>query len=394
MKITIICDIPLKENNGTAIAAMNLIRFLKKQGHTLVVVSPESDIPKLDEEVRVPKINFLFLNNYVEKNGVTLGKPQKKVLAAAIENADVVHLLMPLILSRAALKIARALDVPVTASFHCQAENFSNHLKMMNNQWFNEQVYHNFYRAVYKHCDCVHYPTQFIRNVFENTAGPTNGFVISNGVNPLFAGPRNEQARPPEYADKYVVLCSGRFSQEKAQHVLIEAAKLSKYRNKLQLIFAGEGPLKGKLEKQASALRIPPVFRFFKREELAEIIGYADLYVHTAEVEIEAIACLEAICGGLLPIIADSPRSATRYFALTPKNLFPYDDEEALASTLDYWLDHGEERQACLDNYRCFSQRFTLEECMKQMEQMLFSAASRKKQPEPTDDESQKEYGA
>lgn len=29
MKIAIICDVPLKENNGTAIAALNLIRFLK-----------------------------------------------------------------------------------------------------------------------------------------------------------------------------------------------------------------------------------------------------------------------------------------------------------------------------------------------------------------------------
>lgn len=166
MNITIVCDVPLKENNGTVVAAMNLIRFLKKQGHALTIVCPESDVPLLEGEVRVPKINFLFLNGYVEKNGVTLGKPQKKVLRAAIENADVVHLLIPFILARAALKIAKELDIPVTASFHCQAENLSNHLKMMNNQWFNEQVYRNFYRAVYRHCDCVHYPTQFIRNVF------------------------------------------------------------------------------------------------------------------------------------------------------------------------------------------------------------------------------------
>ena len=97
----------------------------------------------------------------------------------------------------------------------------------MNNQWFNEQVYRNFYRAVYRYCDCVHYPTQFIKNVFENSTGPTNGFVISNGVKPLFLEPRKNVTRPAEYEDKFVVLCSGRYSQEKAQHVLIEAAKLS-----------------------------------------------------------------------------------------------------------------------------------------------------------------------
>lgn len=378
MKITIICDVPLKENNGTAIAALNLIRFLKERGHELTIVCPESDLPVMEGEVRVPKINFLFLNGYVEKNGVTLARPQKKLLRAAIENADVVHLLIPLVLARSAVKIARSLHIPLTASFHCQAENLSNHLKMMNNKWFNEKVYKNFYRAVYRHCDCVHYPTEFIRNVFENATKPTNGFVISNGVNPMFLELKRGE-KPEEYKDKFVVLCSGRYSQEKAQHVLIEAAKLSAHRDRLQLVFAGDGPLKEKLKKQAEDLPVPPLFRFFKREELAEVIGYADLYVHTAEIEIEAIACLEAICGGLLPVIADSPRSATRRFALTPDNLFPDGDPKALAEKMDYWLEHEEEKEKCLENYRDFSKRFTLTECMKQMEQMLETAAARRK---------------
>ena len=104
--------------------------------------------------------------------------------------------------------------------------------------------------------------------------------------------------------------------------------------------------------------------------------------MHTAEVEIEAVACLEAICGGLLPVIADSPRSATRYFALTQKNLFTYDSPQSLAETMDYWLENAEEKQRCLENYRNFARRFALEECMKQMEQMFFLAASRRKENE------------
>lgn len=376
MKIAIICDVPLKENNGTAIAALNLIHFLKKRGHSLTIVCPESDIPKMEDEIRVPKINFFFLNGYVEKNGVTLARPEKRILKKVIENVDVVHLLVPFSLSRAAVKIARSLGVPITASFHCQAENVSNHIKMMNNQWFNEQVYKNFYRAVYRYCDCVHYPTQFIRNVFENSTGPTNGFVISNGVNPLFLSWQKCAERPGEYRDRFIILCSGRYSQEKAQHILIEAAKLSKYAENLQLIFAGDGPYKEKLKKQASDLPVPPLFRFFGREELADVISYADLYVHTAEIEIESVACLEAICGGLLPIIADSPRSATRYFALTQNNLFRYDSPQELSEKIDYWIEHEEEKRICLEKYLDFSQKFALDECMKQMEEMLFLAAN------------------
>lgn len=152
------------------------------------------------------------------------------------------------------------------------------------------------------------------------------------------------------------VYCSlfGRYSQEKAQHILIEAAKLSKYAENLQLIFAGDGPYKEKLKKQASNLPVPPLFRFFGREELADVISYADLYVHTAEIEIESVACLEAICGGLLPIIADSPRSATRYFALTQNNLFRYDSPQELSEKIDYWIEHEEEKRICLENISIF----------------------------------------
>lgn len=33
MKILVVCDVLGKENNGTTIAAMNLIRYLKSRGH-------------------------------------------------------------------------------------------------------------------------------------------------------------------------------------------------------------------------------------------------------------------------------------------------------------------------------------------------------------------------
>ena len=34
----------------------------------------------------------------------------------------------------------------------------------------------------------------------------------------------------------------------------------------------------------------------------------SDLYVHAADVEIEAMSCMEAFAGGLVPVIANSPQ--------------------------------------------------------------------------------------
>lgn len=41
VKITIVCDVLGEENNGTTIAAMNLIRSLKAKGHNVTVVCPD-----------------------------------------------------------------------------------------------------------------------------------------------------------------------------------------------------------------------------------------------------------------------------------------------------------------------------------------------------------------
>ena len=43
MKITIICDVLGDANNGTSVAAYNLINHLKSQGHDVTVVCCDAD---------------------------------------------------------------------------------------------------------------------------------------------------------------------------------------------------------------------------------------------------------------------------------------------------------------------------------------------------------------
>jgi len=115
-----------------------------------------------------------------------------------------------------------------------------------------------------------------------------------------------------------------------------------------------------------------PILGFHPREELIDIINYADLYVHPAEIEIEAISCLEAMSCGLVPVIADSRRSATRHFALSEKNLFKCNDAKDLAEKIDYWLDSPDEKERCRTQYIEYAKRFDFDYSMEQMESMLF----------------------
>ena len=378
MRVVIVCDVLGRENNGTTVAAMNLIRALRAKGHEVRVVCPDRD--RADEPgcYIIPTVSFGPLNGYVRKNGVTIARPKRKTLEQALDGADAVHLLVPFFASHMAAKLAQEKGIPVTAGFHCQAENFSNHIFLMNAKRFNRGVYRFFDRFVYKRVDCIHYPTQFIRDTYEQAVGhPTAGRVISNGVNSIFRpGPAE---KPQEFGDKFVILFTGRFSKEKSHKVLIDGVARSKYADRIQLVFAGSGPQEKNLrEYAAKRLKNPPVMQFFSREALVNIIRSADLYVHPAEIEIEAISCLEAIACGLVPVIADSPRSATRFFALTPENLFRFNDPDALAARIDYWLSDPARREECRERYLGYAAQFEQQRCMDEMERMILETVEKK----------------
>lgn len=371
MTIVVVCDVLGTENNGTSVAAMNLIRSLRAKGHTVRVVCPDAERKNDADFYVIPTLNLGPLNRYVQKNGVQLANPKKSTLQEVLRGADAVHLLIPFRTSHTVAKLAQEMNIPITAGFHCQAENFSNHVFQMNNKHFNRGVYRFFDKYVYSRVDCIHYPTQFIRDTYESAVGhATVGRVISNGVNARFRPMPAE--RPEAYRDKFVILFTGRYSREKSHKVLIDGAARSKYANKIQLIFAGAGPQEQALrEYAAKRLPIRPVMQFFSRDEMVRVLNYADLYVHPAEIEIEAISCLEAIACGLVPVIADSPRSATRFFALNEENLFRFNDPDALAERIDYWLDSPERRAQCRRQYLGYAKDFDQQVCMDNMERMI-----------------------
>jgi len=378
MKIAVVCDVLGEENNGTTIAAMNLIRHLKAKGHEVRIVCPDEDKQGLPGYYVVPQLDLGPLNRYIKKNGVTIAKRDPTVLDAALADVDAIHIMTPFFLCKAAVDYAKLHGISVTAGFHCQAENITNHLFMMNYKGANDFAYKAMYSQVYKYVDAIHYPTQFIRDVFESEVGPTNGYVISNGVNSRFV--RIEASRPTELNGLFVILFTGRYGKEKSHKVLIDAAAKLSCREEIQLIFAGEGPLHESLEAYASeVLPHKPIMKFFSREEMLQVINYSDLYVHPAEIEIEAIACLEAISCGLVPVIADSPRSATRYFALDERNLFRYNDPSDLAEKILYWKNNPDEKEKCSAAYLGYSKKFEQSECMDAMERMIAETAERVK---------------
>ena len=372
MVVTVVSDVLGKSNNGVTIAAWNLIRYLQGHGHEVRVVCPDEERKGEPGFYVVPLRSFGPLNPVFKANGVRLAAPDQEILKEAIDGADAVHIMLPFKLGKAAAKYADSQRIPVTAGFHMMAENVTAHIGLKNFRLMNREIY-KYIHGFYKYCFAIHYPTRYLRLIYEDVAGPTNGYVISNGVNSCFHPIEVKRSR--QFEGKYVIVFTGRYSKEKSHDVLIDGVNQSKYRDKIQLVFAGAGPRRDEIERYSERLPIKPVFRFFSREELVKLLNMADLYVHPAEIEAEGISCLEALSSGLVPIISDSPRSATKEYAIDEKNLFRYNDPADLAAKIDWWLEHPEERAERGREYVAYAaDRFDQDACMAAMEGMIEDA--------------------
>lgn len=370
MIITIIADVYGNQNNGTAITAQRLIESLKKRGHEVRLVSPYD----CDREgyYTVPKRNFYCFNNYIEKNGVELAKPDLEVLEKAIKGSDVVHIMMPFKLGRAAVRTTKAMHIPCTAAFHCQPENFSSHVFLKDVKLANDYLYRRFRRVLYRHVKHIHCPSEYIASELSAHKYKAKLHVISNGVAACYH--KGESERPDELKDKFLILFTGRFVGEKRHDLLIKGVAQSKYRDKIRILLAGKGPKEDKIIRLAKKLKLPrPIIGFYTPEELNKVINYCDLYVHPADVEIEAISALEAITCGLVPVINESPRSATRFFALDDRCLFD-GTPQSLAAKIDYWIEHPEEKREMSDRYIEYSCKFNLDRSVDQMLDMFNEA--------------------
>lgn len=373
MKITLVADVYGEQNNGTSITAERLVEGLKRRGHEVVVIS-SFDGNAFDDGkyVVLQKRRFIAFNNYIANNGVTFTKPDRKKLIEGMQGSDVVHFLLPFKLSKVGLKVARELKIPYTAAFHCQPENITSHVFMMNRKLPNKMIYKYFLRKFYKNVQFIHCPSKFIAEQLEENGYKADKRVISNGVIPVFH--KAPCQKPKELQDKICILFTGRYSKEKRHDLLIKAVQCSKYADKIQLIFAGNGPLKKKLQKEAMGLKNPPIMRLFTKEQLAETINFCDLYSHPSDMEIEAISCIEAFTCGLVPVISDSAKTATKQFALTEENLFRHGDPKDLAAKIDYWLDHPERKAEVSAQYVQYAKQFAIETCLDEMERMFNDA--------------------
>lgn len=367
MKILIVIDQFDGANNGTTISARRFVENLRKRGHEVRVITTGTEDKN---KYIVKKIKLTpVVNKIVTSQGMTFAKPNDKKLREAIMWCDIVHFYMPFFLSLKGLKIAQELNKPMTAAFHVQPENITYTIGFGKNEKINDKIYSVFRNKFFNKFNHIHCPSNFIAEELKKHGYKAKLHVISNGIEEDWEYKKCE--KPENMKEKFIISMVGRFSAEKRQDVLIEAVKYSKYADKIQLIFAGQGPKEKHYIKLGESLRNRPIFGFLSKDELKNVLAYSDLYVHTADAEIEAISCIEAIATGLVPIIAKSNKSATTQFALDERSKFIAGDAKDLAKKIDYWIEQKEERNKMEKEYAKYAENFKIEKSMEKIEKMF-----------------------
>lgn len=384
MKILFVIDTYYTNNNGTSISAQRYAKELRKRGHEVRILaaneSGETDVNLFSVryfhmpifQPLINKHNFNFAKFY--------GKETLKTIHKAVEWADIVHCFLPFRLEIVAQRYAMQIGKPCTGAYHMQPESITANIGLHKVTWITNMLYGLFRRHMYDNFQHVHCPSQFMADTIKERGYKAKLHVISNGIQSEFieAGKRNIQETRPEtynqYKGKILIMMVGRLTREKQQELIIHAVPYSKYADRIQLIFAGRGPMLERYERQGKSLPLEPQFVYVKRDELITLLSQADLYVHAADMESEAISCIEAFATGLVPVIANSKLSATTQFALDERSLFKAGDPKDLARAIDYWLDNTEERLRMEAVYSKSAEKYSIDNSITKFEEMLNEA--------------------
>jgi 1,2-diacylglycerol 3-alpha-glucosyltransferase len=366
LKIAMVIDSYDECKNGAAISTKRFVELLSRE-HDVFIVTTGDPAPR---RTIMPKFYPPVVRKVMKRMKTPLALPINRKLRKVFREVDLIHIQFPFLLAIQSVKIARKMNVPVVTTFHIQAE----HLAMnagIRSRWFISGCYRLWLDYIYNPSALVICPSKFAQDELMHYGLTSPSSIISNGVLPAYRPVISK--RKKEWEQKFILLSVGRFAPEKRHKMILNAVNKSRYRDKIQLILIGEGPMKEKLEFMGKSLPNEPVYLTLQPEELIYYYNIADLYVHAASIEVEGMTVLEAMACGLPLLIADSGKSAAKQFALGPESLFDSSDESDLVWKIDYWVEHPDLLADAGKRYLESATKYRIENSYRQLVEQYFN---------------------
>lgn len=211
---------------------------------------------------------------------------------------DIIHICSPFFLGFFAYQYAAEAGIPVVNSFHTR---FVSYLKYYGLGWF-EPYGWRYLKWFYNRGDTCLVPSETTKRELESR-GFSNLTLWGRGIDsgrfsPVFADRNLKNYWSPEGYP--VALFTGRLVKEKDIETLLEAHRiLLKKKVCYKLVFVGDGPLRGQIEREA-----PDAFLagHLQGDQLSRAYASADIFVFPSTTESFGNVVLEAAASGL-PVI-------------------------------------------------------------------------------------------
>ncbi len=211
---------------------------------------------------------------------------------------DIIHICSPFFLGFFAYRYAAEVGIPAVNSFHTR---FVSYLKYYGSGWF-EPYGWRYLRWFYNHGNICFVPSEAtIREL--DSRGFSNLTLWERGIDrsrfsPVFADRHLKNHWSPE--GNPVALFTGRLVKEKDVETLLGAHRILRKRKvSYKLVFVGDGPMRGQIEKEA-----PDAFLagHLQGDLLSRAYASADIFVFPSTTESFGNVVLEAAASGL-PVI-------------------------------------------------------------------------------------------
>ena len=172
--------------------------------------------------------------------------------------------------------------------------------------------------------------------------------------------------------DALVIGTVGRLSEQKAHHVLLDAAaRVLPSRPRVWVLIAGDGDRMPALRAQAAALGIAPRVVFAgHRADVPAVLAAIDVFCISSTYEGTPLALFEAMAAGkaIVSTAVDGCREVLEDGSTGL--LVPPQDAEALAAALARAADDAELRSRLARMARDASRRYDIRECVRRMEEL------------------------
>jgi 1,2-diacylglycerol 3-alpha-glucosyltransferase len=369
MRIAIFSDTFPPQVNGVAKAASLMAETLKAHGHEVQVFCST-------DSTSIP-----FWGYPGERIVIPVGTLVKK---AKLFKPDIIHTHTPFGVGWEAVRLARALKVPLVGTHHTFFDHYLDHVHLNFN--LVKTISWKYVAGYYNKCDLVISPSKALLDGMKENGVYKKLILFPNAVDigaflPVQENRRQELKK--KFGIKGVSLVyMGRLSYEKSVEVVIQAyKKIVEKHPESTLLVVGNGPQKNKLEKMVEELSLKKNVLFtgmLVGNDLVEAIQANDFFVTASKTENMPLSVMEAMSAGLPVIGVDSlgmpeiVKDNENGFIVSP------DHVDEFANRMDTLFKDANLRQKFAEGARKTAQSYDKDENIKKLVHVYESLIQKK----------------